>query len=77
MTEAVAYTADQDPADFTVDQVTAFLASADAETFSRVVAAEEAGKNRTGITGATKPRTPKDGGDGYTRVLVDAYPTRE
>jgi hypothetical protein len=73
MSAEVIYTPDEDPADFTVDQVSAFLATADAETFSRVQAREAEGKNRTGITGVTKPRVALDGGDGYTRVPVEAY----
>lgn len=71
------FSADQDPADFTVGEVVTFLAGADAESFSRVQAAEQEGKARVGITGLEKPRVPLGGGDGYTRVEVDAYPVRQ
>ena len=69
------YTADQDPADFTVDQVTAFLATADAETTGRVKALEDAGKQRVGImTYTPSADDAKPDADGYSRVLVeDAY----
>lgn len=69
------YTADQDPADFTVDQVTAFLVTADAETTGTVKALEDAGKQRVGImTYTPTAHDVKPDADGYSRVLVeDAY----
>lgn len=68
-----AYTADQDPADFTVAEVTKFLDTADAETAGAVKAQEDAGKKRVGIMTHT-PTDPDADEDGYTRVLVeDAY----
>lgn len=71
------YTADQDPADFTVDQVTAFLATASAEDTVTVKAAEgaEGAKGRKGILDYQAPvGDGKPDADGYTRVLVeDAY----
>lgn len=69
------YTADQDPADFTVDEVNKYLATADAETAGAVKAQEDAGKGRTGIMSFTPTAGKvKPDEDGYTRVLVeDAY----
>jgi len=69
------YTADQDPADFTVAEVTDFLATADAETLGRVKALEDAGKQRTGIMSyVPSAEDVKADEDGYTRVPVeDAY----
>lgn len=69
------FTAEHDPADFTVDQVTAFLATASAEDTGVVKAAEgaEGAKNRKGIleyqVPASADREPDE--DGYTRVPVD------
>lgn len=40
-----------DPSDHTVDEVTAYLDSADDAERDRVLAAERAGKSRKGITG--------------------------
>lgn len=68
------FTVESDPADFTVDEVAAYLATASDDEVARVRALEGQGKNRKGITEASKPRAPKDGSDGYTRVVVDAYP---
>lgn len=69
------FTADNDPADFTVAQVAAFLDSASAEDAAAVKAAEQAGKARTGIlehAPSAKGVAPDE--DGYTRVTVeDAY----
>lgn len=69
------FTAENDPAEFTVDAVVKFLATAPVEDVARVLAAEGAGKARKGITGYTPvaEHVPADE-DGYTRVLVeDAY----
>lgn len=66
------YTADQDPAEFTVAEVTKFLDTADAETTVAVKAQEDAGKKRVGIL--THEPAPADSDeDGYTRRPVDAY----
>lgn len=43
--------AGDDPADYTVAEVNAYLATADDDEHERVLDAEVAGKNRTGITG--------------------------
>lgn len=40
-----------DPSAHTVDEVTAYLATASTEEHDRVLAAERAGKNRTTVTG--------------------------
>lgn len=64
------------PADHTVEEVNDYLATLDPEGYERerVLQAETEGKNRKGITEAAKPAVPKDGSDGYTRVVIDAYP---
>lgn len=69
------YTADQDPADFTVAEVTDFLETADAEQAGAVKAKEDAGKGRTGIMSYVPSASKiKPDEDGYTRVPVqDAY----
>lgn len=63
-----------DPAEHTVDEVNAHLETLAPAEATQVLEAEAAGRNRKGITGEDKPQTPKDGTDGYTRVLVDGYP---
>lgn len=44
--------AGDDPGDFKVDEVQAYLASADEDEKTRVLEAEAAGKNRSSITGS-------------------------
>lgn len=61
------------PDDHTADDVKAYLATADADEFARVMEAEKAGKGRKGVLEFTQsidnPPEPSD--DGYTRVVVD------
>lgn len=47
--------AGDDPADFTVEQVQAHLASTDDDERARVLAAETGGKGRKGVTGYGQP----------------------
>jgi hypothetical protein len=50
--EPKAMAAGDDPADFKVEEVQAYLAGADDAEKERVLAAEAAGKNRTSLTGS-------------------------
>ena len=67
------FTADKDPADFTVDEVTAFLATASPEDTATVQGAEgaEGGKARKGILEfVADPEAVNPSEDGYTRAPV-------
>lgn len=64
-----------DPADHTVQEVQDHLDTVDADEFARILEAETFGKSRTGILTYTQnPDRVTPDGDGYTRVVVDAYP---
>jgi hypothetical protein len=76
--------AGDDPGDFTIPQVTAYLdglpdgPDKDAEV-QRVLDAERAGQARTGLVGSMPPDEPEDGGEGgvydeaVTRETTDAF----
>lgn len=75
-------TGESDPADFTVDQVTAHLATASPDEFARVQDLEsgDGGKGRKGITGltyadATEPEAPTENADGL--AVGDEYTTED
>lgn len=61
-----------DPTAHTADEVTAYLATASADEFARVKAAEAAGKDRKTVADFTQSveNPPEPSEDGYTRVVV-------
>lgn len=61
-----------DPSEHTVDEVVAYLETADGDEVTRVQDAERAGKGRKGVL-AFGAQPASD--DGYTRRVVDGYPT--
>jgi hypothetical protein len=61
------FTTESDPADFTVDQVNAYLATADEAEQKRVLDAEASGKNRSTIKAPDGDQA--DQGDGTTPGL--------
>lgn len=67
---------ESDPADFTVDEVTAYLATASPDEFARVQDAERSGKARKGVLDYTQadtdPEALEPDEDGYTRRVVSS-----
>lgn len=79
MTDETKMEAGDNPADFTVDQVTAHLTTADPAEFARVKAAESTdagGKGRKGVLDYTQegtdPEALEPSADGYTRRVVSS-----
>ena len=65
-----------DPADHTVEDVTAYLSTASADEFARVQALEADGKARKGVLEFTQasvdPEALEASPDGYTRRVVSS-----